>query len=98
MWYVYFLVHLQTSSSNVSQVWERDTERLIITYRAHRDIPAGEELCGSRNMHLSIEPAHAYTGISYGSHLTFKDTDNVDAETAQTEQDGLDQLNQIQLD
>jgi SET domain-containing protein len=28
-------------------IWERDTERQIITYRALRDIPIGEELCKS---------------------------------------------------
>jgi hypothetical protein len=28
-------------------IWERDTERQIITYRALRDIPIGEELCES---------------------------------------------------
>jgi SET domain-containing protein len=32
-----------THEQNV--VWERDTERQIITYRAFRDIMAGEELC-----------------------------------------------------
>ncbi|KAF5845601.1 hypothetical protein GGP41_009418 [Bipolaris sorokiniana] len=40
--------------------WMRDLCRRIIIYRALRDIPAGEEL---------------YLGISYGSHLTFKDAD-----------------------
>jgi SET domain-containing protein len=34
-----------THEQNV--VWERDTERQIMTYRALRDIPIGEELCES---------------------------------------------------
>lgn len=25
--------------------WERDTDRLLVTYRSLRDISAGEELC-----------------------------------------------------
>ena len=33
------------SNQNQNVVWERDTERLIITYKALRDIPVGEELC-----------------------------------------------------
>ncbi|KAH7125380.1 hypothetical protein B0J11DRAFT_435012 [Dendryphion nanum] len=65
------------SSQEQNVVWERDTERLIVTYLALRDIPAGEELC-----------------ISYGSHLTFKDTD---VHEAQTMEDGLEQLNQINI-
>lgn len=32
-----------TQEQNVG--WIRDTKRLVITYRALRDIPAGEELC-----------------------------------------------------
>jgi SET domain-containing protein len=32
-----------TQEQNVG--WMRDTQRQIITYRALRDIPAGEELC-----------------------------------------------------
>lgn len=58
--------------------WERDTKHLLVTYKALRDIPAGEELC-----------------ISYGPRLTFKD---VDAAEVYTEEDGLDQLNRIQLE
>lgn len=33
------------STQDQNVVWERDPERLIITYRALRDIPVGEELC-----------------------------------------------------
>jgi hypothetical protein len=33
------------SNQNQNVVWERDPERLIITYKALRDIPVGEELC-----------------------------------------------------
>jgi SET domain-containing protein len=34
--------------------WERDTERQIITYRALRDIPVGEELCKSTSKIVTI--------------------------------------------
>lgn len=37
------------STQDQNVVWERDTERLIITYRALRDIPVGEELCKSKH-------------------------------------------------
>lgn len=40
-------------------VWERDTKRLIITYRAARDIQAGEELCISYGSHLTFKDADA---------------------------------------
>lgn len=33
------------STQDQNVVWERDPERLIITYRALRDIQTGEELC-----------------------------------------------------
>jgi hypothetical protein len=33
------------STQDQNVVWERDPDRLIITYRALRDIPVGEELC-----------------------------------------------------
>lgn len=38
-------------------VWERDFERLIITYRTSRDIVAGEELCISYGDHLTFKDA-----------------------------------------
>ena len=40
-------------------VWERDSDRLIITYRAFRDIAAGEELCISYGSHLTFKDADA---------------------------------------
>jgi len=46
-----------TDEQNV--VWERDAERQIITYRAFRDIPAGEELCISYGSHLTFKDADA---------------------------------------
>jgi len=58
--------------------WERDLEKLIITYTALRDIKAGEELC-----------------ISYGSRLTFKDTDEEEVE--RDPDDWTDVLNIIEL-
>lgn len=84
------------STHDQNVVWERDTERLIITYRALRDIPAGEELCEPRLAYGDPETLlMSPIGISYGSHLTFKDTD---VHQAQTEEDGLEQLNQINID
>ncbi|KAF2127128.1 SET domain-containing protein [Dothidotthia symphoricarpi CBS 119687] len=65
-----------TQEQNVS--WERNAEHEIITYRALRDIRAGEELC-----------------ISYGSRLTFKDTD---APTPPPPEEEMEQLLQIQLE
>ncbi|KAF2035486.1 SET domain-containing protein [Setomelanomma holmii] len=38
-------------------VWVRDIDRLIITYRAARDILAGEELCISYGSHLTFKDA-----------------------------------------
>jgi hypothetical protein len=32
--------------------FERDVERQVVTYRALRDIPAGEELCTFLHVHL----------------------------------------------
>jgi SET domain-containing protein len=46
-----------TQEQNV--VWERDAARLIITYRASRDIAAGEELCISYGSHLTFKDADA---------------------------------------
>jgi SET domain-containing protein len=46
-----------TQEQNV--VWERDTARLIITYRASRAILAGEELCISYGSHLTFKDADA---------------------------------------
>ncbi|KAF2736372.1 SET domain-containing protein [Polyplosphaeria fusca] len=40
-------------------VWERDTEKLVITYRAARDIEPGEELCISYGNHLTFEDTDA---------------------------------------
>ncbi|KAF2256646.1 SET domain-containing protein [Trematosphaeria pertusa] len=42
-----------TQEQNV--VWERDADRLFITYRASRDICAGEELCISYGDHLTFK-------------------------------------------
>ncbi|ORY03938.1 hypothetical protein BCR34DRAFT_573085 [Clohesyomyces aquaticus] len=64
-----------TQDQNVG--WTRDDTRLLVTYRALRDIPAGEELC-----------------ISYGGRLTFKDADRSDLPS---DEDGIEQMNQIQL-
>jgi len=45
------------SNQNQNVVWDRDPERLIITYKALRDIPVGEELCISYGSHLTFEDA-----------------------------------------
>jgi hypothetical protein len=85
------------STQDQNVVWERDMSRLIITYRALRDIHAGEELCElpSRNSDCSTNDAILSTGISYGSHLTFKDTDRPILLSPDEE---MEQLNRIQLD
>ncbi|KAH7379992.1 hypothetical protein BKA66DRAFT_420293 [Pyrenochaeta sp. MPI-SDFR-AT-0127] len=44
-----------TQEQNVG--WIRDPQRLIVTYRALRDIPAGEELCISYGSRLTFEDA-----------------------------------------
>jgi SET domain-containing protein len=47
------------STQDQNVVWERDHDRLIITYRAWRDIKAGEELCISYGSHLTFKDADA---------------------------------------
>ncbi|PSN63951.1 protein methyltransferase [Corynespora cassiicola Philippines] len=47
------------STQDQNVVWERDAERLTITYRAQRDIAAGEELCISYGSHLTFKDADA---------------------------------------
>jgi hypothetical protein len=83
------------STQDQNIVWQRDSERLIVTYRALRDIAAGEELCRAMIHGLRSSLIDICLGISYGSHLTFKDADSY---VSPTEQDGLEQLSQIQLD
>ncbi|KAL1797432.1 hypothetical protein ACET3X_004038 [Alternaria dauci] len=46
-----------TQEQNVG--WMRDAQRGMITYRALRDIPAGEELCISYGSHLTFTDADA---------------------------------------
>ncbi|KAF2673728.1 protein methyltransferase [Microthyrium microscopicum] len=75
---VFGLGSMFNHSNNQNVGWERNVEQMIITYRAVRDIPRGEELC-----------------ISYGSRLTFIDSDRREATP---EGDGIEQLNQIELD
>jgi SET domain-containing protein len=45
------------STQDQNVVWERDNEHRIITYRAWRDILAGEELCISYGSHLTFKDA-----------------------------------------
>lgn len=80
------------STQNQNVVWERDVGREMITYRALRDIPAGEELCEWKKQSQRIHQLNNL-GISYGSHLTFIDTD-----AAEPEEEDINQLNQIELD
>jgi SET domain-containing protein len=49
------------STQDQNVVWERDTSCLVITYRAWRDIRAGEELCISYGSHLTFKDADAPT-------------------------------------
>lgn len=51
------------STQNQNVVWERDPERLIITYWASRDIAVGEELCISYGSHLTFKDADAPVAI-----------------------------------
>lgn len=44
------------STQDQNVVWERDPDRLIITYRALRDIQAGEELCKYGNDSITACP------------------------------------------
>lgn len=45
------------STADQNVVWERDAQRLIVTYRALRDIAVGEELCISYGSHLTFKDA-----------------------------------------
>lgn len=83
------------STQNQNIAWERDTDRLIITYRALRDIPAGEELCKPAGNFEILKYLLTELGISYGSHLTFEDTDRPPPLSTENE---LEQFNQIHLD
>ncbi|KZM20665.1 uncharacterized protein EKO05_0007200 [Ascochyta rabiei] len=47
------------SAQDQNIVWDRDPERLIITYRALRDIPVGQELCISYGSYLTFKDADA---------------------------------------
>ena len=58
--------------------WERDIEKLVITYKTLRDIRKGEELC-----------------ISYGSRLTFVDTD---AAAMMSDDEAEEVLGRIEID
>ncbi|KAF1960256.1 protein methyltransferase [Byssothecium circinans] len=49
------------STQDQNIVWERDMDRLIITYRTLRDIKAGEELCISYGSHLTFKDVDAPT-------------------------------------
>ncbi|KAF2635983.1 SET domain-containing protein [Massarina eburnea CBS 473.64] len=49
------------STQDQNVVWERDTDRLVITYRTLRDIRAGEELCISYGSHLTFKDVDAPT-------------------------------------
>jgi hypothetical protein len=79
-----------TQEQNVG--WMRDLQRQIITYRALRDIPAGEELC-KRKRCIDSWKVLIDVGISYGSHLTFKDADEAPPTPPEEE---IEQLRMIQ--
>ena len=48
--------------------WERDTDRLLVTYRSLRDISAGEELC--KYSHL---PPITYLVLSISAQVFLMD-------------------------
>jgi SET domain-containing protein len=71
----------------------------MITYRALRDIRAGEELCkSSPHPHVTEcwDVAKTLIGISYGGHLTFVDAEAQAQDKEETE-DGDRVLHSIQL-
>lgn len=49
--------------------WERDTDRLLITYRSLRDISAGEELCISYGSRLTFKDADVAESLTEGDGL-----------------------------
>ncbi|KAF2801110.1 SET domain-containing protein [Melanomma pulvis-pyrius CBS 109.77] len=51
-----------TQEQNVG--WERDLKGLVVTYRALRDIPAGEELCISYGARLTFKDADSVVALS----------------------------------
>jgi SET domain-containing protein len=57
------------STQDQNVVWDRDTSRLVITYRTWRDIQAGEELCISYGSHLTFKDADAPTQLSPETEL-----------------------------
>ncbi len=73
----------------------RDPRRYFITYRALRDIKAGEELCALLETCLDILGL-TLTGISYGSRLTFTDVDTPLETSPQQEEEELEHLRMIQ--
>lgn len=87
-----------TQDQNVG--WERDLVNGVVTYRTLRDIQEGEELCMDfstvsltrRSQDINIK---GNLGISYGSRLTFVDTD---APKPVDEGDGSQLLGNIQID
>lgn len=49
--------------------WERDTDRLLVTYRSLRDISAGEELCISYGPRLTFKDAGVAESLTEGDGL-----------------------------
>ncbi|OCL13884.1 SET domain-containing protein [Glonium stellatum] len=49
--------------------WERDTNRLLVTYRSLRDISAGEELCISYGPRLTFKDADIAEPLTEGDGL-----------------------------
>ncbi|KAF1928717.1 protein methyltransferase [Didymella exigua CBS 183.55] len=66
------------STQHQNVVWERDTERLIITYKALRDIPVGEELCISYGSHLTFKDADAPVAPSPEEELKLFNSIHID--------------------
>jgi len=53
-----------TTDQNVG--WQRDVEKLLVTYRTLRDIAVGEELCISYGSRLTFVDADAAAPIDEG--------------------------------
>lgn len=81
-------------SSGPNVVWQRDLDRLIVVYKANRDIQEGEELCRLIRQQSLPLVADLVLGISYGSRLWFRDAD---APKEANYGDGTEVLSNIRL-
>ncbi|EKG21831.1 hypothetical protein MPH_00751 [Macrophomina phaseolina MS6] len=59
--------------------WERDLERLLVTYQTLRDVKAGEELCISYGDRLTFKDADAPAAVDEGDGSELLDRIQIDA-------------------